>query len=269
MALMPSEILITVLYPVVNAIGWEKSPWSDDTCANKRIFPGGVPRTESDLAWITRLTVTTKSMVVLFRCQMNKHQKLMRNGSHHKIPKAKMDWDGFAQPWVVNDPHLHLEGASAMITKPHDFAPQVLTKLNMLMESYRGPRNYPIMEAMMKLEDHKASLDAREFQHFMHQVTYDLDAWMAHLKTCSDYIAAMAKQKHSWNLKRHKQCGMAADALIKQNCLVIVYGKDPYQPVLEFLAFEKESGIEPSDIRRLCSHLCLVQPCFPEHFERP
>ena len=55
----------------------------------------------------------------------------------------------------------------------------------------------------------------------MSQLTYDVDVWRVHKHTCSDCNAAVSKQKHNWNLKRHEQAGKAADAFLKQHCLII------------------------------------------------
>ena len=49
----------------------------------------------------------------------------------------------------------------------------------------------------------------------------------------------MNKQKHNSNLKRHEQAGKAADAFIKQHCLILVYKKDPNKPVMDFLSWKK------------------------------
>ena len=65
------------------------------------------------------------------------------------------------------------------------------------MDTHCGPRNIPIIDAMAKLEGHKASLDEQEFQLFMNQLTYDVDAWRDHKHTCSDCSAAVNKQKHN------------------------------------------------------------------------
>ena len=57
--------------------------------------------------------------------------------------------------------------------------------------------------------------------------TLMVDVWRVHKHTCSDYIAAMSKHNHTWNLKRHEQAGKAANAFLKQHCLIITYGKAP------------------------------------------
>ena len=49
----------------------------------------------------------------------------------------------------------------------------------------------------------------------------------------------MSKQKHNWNLKRHEQAGKAAGAFLKQHCIIIPYGKDPTQAMMEFLNWRK------------------------------
>ena len=48
-------------------------------------------------------------------------------------------------------------------------------------------------------------VDEQEFQFCMRQLTYDVDVWRVHNHTCSDYIAAVSKHNHTWNLKRHEQ----------------------------------------------------------------
>ena len=58
-------------------------------------------------------------------------------------------------------------------------------------------------------------------------------------RSCSAYIAAVNKHNHNWNLKRHEQTGKAADAFIKQHCLIMTYGKDPTNPVMDFLQWRK------------------------------
>ena len=60
-----------------------------------------------------------------------------------------------------------------------------------------------------------------------------------HKHTCGDYNAAVSKQKHNWNLKRHEQAGKAAGAFLKQHCLVLTYDKEPTQPAMDFLQWRK------------------------------
>ena len=45
------------------------------------------------------------------------------------------------------------------------------------MDTHYGPRNIPIIDAMAKLEGHKASLDEQEFQPLLNQLNFDVDAW--------------------------------------------------------------------------------------------
>jgi len=69
-----------------------------------------------------------------------------------------------------------LEIASVLATRADDFSPQDLAVLKALMDTHCGPRNVPIIDAMAKLEGHKASLDEQEFQLLMNQLTYDVGA---------------------------------------------------------------------------------------------
>ena len=108
-----------------------------------------------------------------------------------------------------------------------------------LMDSHRGPQSMPIIDARPKLDSHKASVDEQEFSLIMSQLEYDRDAWKVHKHTCTDYNAAVPKEKHAWNLKWHEQAGKAADAFLKQHCLAITYDKDPAKPVMDFLNWRK------------------------------
>ena len=65
--------------------------------------------------------------------------------------------------------------------------------------------------------------------------TLMVDVWRVHKHTCNDYIAAVSKQKHTWNLKRHEQAGKAANAFLNQHCLIITYGKAPQKASMEFV----------------------------------
>ena len=62
--LLPQEILDGVVIPAVREMGWEKCPWSDDSFAAKRIFPG-VPPCIGTRGWKNRLTVTELSMKLM------------------------------------------------------------------------------------------------------------------------------------------------------------------------------------------------------------
>ena len=77
LGLMPADVFMSVVLPAVSELSWEKCPWSDDSFSNKRIFPGGAPRV-GEAAWRTRLTVSEKSMGIMFRCQVDKHKNLMQ-----------------------------------------------------------------------------------------------------------------------------------------------------------------------------------------------
>ena len=90
LGLMPANIFTMYLLPAVSELGWERCPWTDDTFSNTRIFPGAGPRAGND-AWKKRLTVTEKSMSVMFLCQMDKHMKLALTCWPPKLAKAKMD----------------------------------------------------------------------------------------------------------------------------------------------------------------------------------
>ena len=265
LGLMPVDVFTNVLLPAVSELSWEKCPWPDDSFSNKRIFPGGAPRA-GDAAWRTRLRVSEQSMGIMFLCQVDKHKKLMLTCSPQKLAKAKMDeyaeqaalvsslldevkalvpipddilQETFVRAYIENDPQVHLEICSVLATRAGDFSPQDLAVLKALMDTHCGPRNVPIIDAMAKLEDHKASLDEQEFQLLMNQLSYDVDAWRVHKHTCYHYTAAVFKQKHTWNLKRHEQAGKAADAFLKQHCLILTYSKDPTKAVMEFLQWRK------------------------------
>ena len=73
----------------------------------------------------------------------------------------------------------------------------------------------------------------------MNQLCYDRDSWRVHRHTLSNYAASVSKLEHDWNIKRHEQSGKAADAFIKQHCLVLVYKKDTSKPVMDFLNWKK------------------------------
>ena len=60
------------------------------------------------------------------------------------------------------------------------------------------------------------------------------------MKTVSDYAAAVHKQKHTWNLRRHEQSGKAADAFLKQHCRVLKFDQASTAPVMEFIIWKKE-----------------------------
>ena len=102
----------------------------------------------------------------------------------------------------------------------------------------------------------------------MSQLTYDVDVWKVHKHTCSDCNAAVSNQKHNWNLKRHEQAGKAADAFLKQHCLIITYAKGPTKGDDGVPELEEDIGREPSDPRGARVHLCFVQPVCPEHVAR-
>ena len=87
-----------------------------------------------------------------------------------------------------------------LVTRAADFSPKDLAVLKELMDTHCGPRNMPIMDAMTKLEGHKAALEDQECQLVMNQLTYDVDAWRVHKHTCSDCSAAVNKHNHNWNL---------------------------------------------------------------------
>ena len=135
--------------PAVSALGWERCPWTDDTFANKRIFLGAGARAGDD-AWKTRLTVTEKSMGVMFQCPIDKHIKLAQTCSPLRLSKANMDeyakqaalvvslvdeveaivpiHDDTLQamcvrPYIENDPQVHLDVCSALVTPADGFAP--------------------------------------------------------------------------------------------------------------------------------------------------
>ena len=115
----------------------------------------------------------------------------------------------FVRPCVENGPHVHLEICSVLRRERMTLAPRIWGVLKRLMDTHCGPRNVPIIDAMTKLEGHKAALDEQEFPLPMNQLTYGVDAWRVQKHTCSDYKQAVAKQKHKWNLKRHEQAGKA------------------------------------------------------------
>ena len=152
-----------------------------------------------------------------------------------------------------------------MATRAGDSTPQDVTVLKELMDTQCGPRSMHIIDAMAKLEGHKAALDEQEFLLLMNRLTYDVDAWRVHKHTCSDYIAAVSRQNHTWNLKRHEQAGKAANAFLKQHCLIITYGKAPTKGDDGVHELEEDTGQEPSDPRGTRVHLCFVQPGCAEH----
>ena len=133
----------------------------------------------------------------------------------------------FVRLYIENDPQVHLEISSVLASRGDDFKPQDLQVLKVLMDSHCAPRNIPIIDAMTKLKDSQASIDEQEFQLIMNQLMHDRDAWRVHKHTCSDYNAAVSKQKHLWNLKGHERAGKVADVFLKQHYLLITNDKDP------------------------------------------
>ena len=171
--------------------------------------------------------MSEKSLGIMFKCQVDKHKKLMLTCTPQKLGKAKMDEDAdkaalvsslveevqalvpipdgileeaFVRAYIENDPQVHLEICSVLATRAVDFSPNDLAALKVLMDTHCAPRNIPIINAMQQLEGHKASLDEQEFQLLMNQLTYDVDAWRVHKHTCSDCSAAVNKHNHNWNL---------------------------------------------------------------------
>ena len=152
-------------------------------------------------------------MGIMFKCQVDKHKKLMLTCSPQKLAKARMDeyaeqaapvsslvhevqalvpfhddilQEAFVRAYIENDPQVHLKICSVLATRAGDFRPQDLAVLKALMDTHCGPRNMPIIDAMTKLEGHKAALEEQKFQLVMNQLTYDVDAWRVHKHTCSD-----------------------------------------------------------------------------------
>ena len=145
----------------------------------------------------------------------------------------------FVRLYNENDPQVHLEVSSVLASRGDDFKPQDLQVLKLLMDSHCAPQQVTMIDAMTKLEDSQASIDEQEFQLIMNQLIHDRDAWRVHRHTLSNYAASVAKMKHDWNIKRHEQSGKAADAFIKQHCLVQVYKKDSTKPVVDFRTWKK------------------------------
>ena len=130
--------------------------------------------------------------------------------------------------------------------------------LTTMMETHCGPRNMPIIDAMTKLEGHKADLGEQVFALLMNQLKNDVNAWRVHRHTCSDYNGAVFKMKLTWNLKRHEHSGKAADAFLKQHCLVLVLRQGPRGVSCAVLAAAAIYRLITSDPRRARVHLCLV-----------
>ena len=128
----------------------------------------------------------------------------------------------FVRLYIENDPQVHLEISSALASRGDDFKPEDLQVLKVLMDNHCAPQNIPIITAMTKLKDSQNSIVEQEFQLLMNQLIHDRDAWRVHRDTLSNYAASVRKLKHDWNIKRHDQSGKAADAFIKQHCLVLV-----------------------------------------------
>ena len=146
----------------------------------------------------------------------------------------------FVRGYLENDSQVHLEIMSALATRSDTFGPQDVGVLKSLMDTHLGPQNLPIIDAMAKLEGRKAEVEEQEFHLLLNQLNYDMDAMRCHRQTCSDYNSAVTKQRHNWNLNRHALAGKAADAFLKQHCLVITYNpNDNTQAVMQFLKWRK------------------------------
>eukprot|EP00959_Pyramimonas_sp_CCMP1952_P455240 9471258-Pyramimonas_sp.AAC.2 len=63
MELMPPAAYHAIM-DLVSKIGWERSPWSDQALANKKIYPGFAPRGASK-AWNERTEITRASMALM------------------------------------------------------------------------------------------------------------------------------------------------------------------------------------------------------------
>ena len=265
--LMPQEVFTEIVVRAVSEMGWENSPWSDDAFSNKHIYPGSTPvGRSSSAAWRARLKVTEESMAIMLKNQVDRHKKLSQTCSPGKLTKAKMEdnaeqaalvhslvrevqaivpitddilQEQFVRLYIENDPQVHLEISSVLASRGDDFKPQDLQVLKVLMDSHCAPRNIPIIDAMTKLKDSQDAIVEQEFQLIMNQLIHDRDAWRVHTHTLGNYAASVSKLKHDWNIKRHEQSGKAADAFIKQHCLILVYKKDPNKPVMDFLNWKK------------------------------
>ena len=246
--LMPQDVFTEIVVRAVSEMGWENSPWSDDAFSNKHIYPGSTPAgRSSSAAWRARLKVTEESMAIMLKNQVDRHKKLSQTCSPGKLTKAKMEdnaeqaalvhslvrevqaivpitddilQEQFVRLYIENDPQVHLEISSVLASRGDDFKPQDLQVLKVLMDSHCAPQNIPIIAAMTTLKDSQASIVEQEFQLIMNQLIHDRDAWRVHTHTLGNYAASVSKLKHDWNIKRHEQSGKAADAFIKQHCLV-------------------------------------------------
>ena len=165
---------------------------------------------------------------------------------------------------------MHLEVTSVLAMKPGDFTPASLTVLKNIMEAHCGPQNMPKIDAMEKLQSHKAEIEEQEFELIMKQLGYDVDAWRVHMKTVSDYAAAVHKQKRAWNLRRHEQSGKAPEAFLKQHCRVLKFDQASNMPVLDFMAWKKELSATlqiPEERGHTFSCLNLAAPSLSPSFD--
>ena len=151
LGLMPANIFTTYVLPAVSALDWQRCPWCDDTSSNKRIFPGAAPRAGGD-AWKKRLTVTEKSMAVMFQYQVEKHIKLWQHCTFPKLANTEMDeyaeqaafvvsmvdevqamvpipddtmQDMLVRPCIENGPQMRVDICSVLLTRADGFAPRI------------------------------------------------------------------------------------------------------------------------------------------------
>ena len=151
----------------VSKQGWDKSPFTEEALATKKIYPGQYKPQHPNKQWATRAVVTNASSTLMWTKIVNKHhQQTLAGAPRMKINKVRMEAKAeeaacvrsfgeemqqlvpvpesvldscYYAKYINGDPKLELEIQSVLSLKAPNAGPRDIPTLKLIIDSHAGP----------------------------------------------------------------------------------------------------------------------------------
>jgi len=259
------ESTLQLVVDATSKYGWETGPFSEDTLASKKLYPGNHFRTINSKKWTNRQVVTKESCrltfmrlikrfgtaPVMFRHKLTKHKSEEVSEQTavfwHLLEEAAADtpvtlatFEAKCAPkWVDADPKLDLEIMSALADKDECFHYKSITCIKELVEGHNATSTADIIMAEKTVEKESRMLEQATYEHAVKQMDFDQQAWRVWKSKMSNFEKAMWGKKMQHNVNRHNLSETAANEYIGQWARFCLYDKGE-QAMASYNAFIKE-----------------------------
>jgi hypothetical protein len=259
---MPEHVLCEVIKHTSDQ-GWQQCVFTDDSFANRRIYPGAVFK-HSKVAW----KVTDRSMHLHIVMTINDHlskaawarrkasKKELEDGAEFSalaeaiyldavgklgLQPEELDEEFIGVLRACKDPQLHLEVASIQSEKPEQLVPDRISVIKALITK-KALANINSNPMITMRSD---NLEESAFGIVKSSIEHDVQSVLVYVKKYTTYENALYWAKHQWQKQKQASCRSAAGALFQMHTHMAAFSTAD-DTVKEFLSYLREVIQKPS-----------------------